>query len=246
MNLPIVDIFEKPYTFYEIRNATLEEILSAQEFAGISSTYIKTPKKVISSHVEAAIHILEQLDSALEHYIADFLGNNLNYQQWKKSMPSITPNPLSNYQKRYPSYDAVAVDAAINKVGHTLSEGQCLFHGGFWPTEKSTFTTDKPLSTSFSPQVALMNALRSGKAYDSNCVHLFVLIAKNPQTKVFSYKQLGTNLGHEKEVLFAKGAKLTLLNKFDITNQFKVVTTDSALREFTKNVTASVLVVNVS
>lgn len=71
-------------------------------------------------------------------------------------------------------------------------------------------TTERPLSSSFCPQVALRNADHKGKGYDAGRIDLLVLRATNPRTNVFAYKRKGTNLGHGNEVLFAARANLTL------------------------------------
>jgi len=49
-----------------------------------------------------------------------------------------------------------------------------------------------------------------GKAYDNGVLDLFVIRVKNSKTPVFVYDNKDPDLGHEKEVLFASGAKLTL------------------------------------
>lgn len=100
-----------------------------------------------------------------------------------------------------------------------LSDGQYLFHGGFIPIKiGETFTTIRPFSTSFCPQVALRNAEWAGKAYDAGEVNLIVLRTVNSQTKVFCFRINGTNKGHELEILFAAGAKITFRNKVKITD----------------------------
>ena len=138
-------------------------------------------------------------------------------------MPSKTPQALSRYQKSFPNYDPNCVDFEINQIGHCLSEGQTLFHGGIWPGGASThYKTTLPFSTSFCPQVALRNAEHRGKAYDSSRIDLLVLRATSPKTNVFCFKRSGTNLGHENEVLFASGACLILRNTHLIQGEYPV------------------------
>jgi hypothetical protein len=136
-------------------------------------------------------------------------------------MPSATPPAIATYQKKLAEANLPFVSIEIDQFGDLLSPGQCLFHGGLWPGG-TTFKTIRPLSTTFCPQVALSNALWNGKAYNSGRIDLFVLRATNPTTKVFVFKQKGTNLGHEKEVLFAGGAQLTLVLDTPIQANFPV------------------------
>ena len=148
-------------------------------------------------------------DNGLGNHINDALDNDSSYAVWRREMPSATPPNLKNYKSRYPAYDAVQVDSEINVHGACLSPGQVLFHAGVWPGGLS-LVTDRPLSSSFCPQVALRNAEHRGKAYDANRIDLFVLRIAASATKAFAYKRKGLALGHENEVLFASGANLSL------------------------------------
>ncbi|MGU3847378.1 hypothetical protein ACVZHT_38210, partial [Vibrio diabolicus] len=82
-------------------------------------------------------------------------------------------------------YNQSDVDADINSIGKTLSDGQFLFHGGLWFSScENEVTLRKPFSTSFCPQVALRNAEWRGKAYDQGQIDLLVLRVSNPKTNV--------------------------------------------------------------
>ncbi|WGE89861.1 hypothetical protein [Actinobacillus arthritidis] len=138
-------------------------------------------------------------------------------------MPSKTPAQLTNYQRRHILDNSVS--QVINEIGCVLTEGQFLFHGGSWWGNNeigSECITTRPFSTSFSPQIALLNAEWTGKAYDAGIIDLLVLKVVQPYTKVFSYKIKGTDKGHEKEVLFASGAKLRLVKTELIRSDYKV------------------------
>jgi hypothetical protein len=172
-------------------------------------------KARVSNHVEAASYMADYgADNGLENFIDRYLDNDLSYKTFRQAMPSKTPTALYDFQQKYPHYSSADVDSEIKNIGHTLSEGQILFHGGLWPnrTMKEIVLTS-PFSTSFCPQVALRNAEWKAKAYDSGQIDLFVLRASNPITNVFAFRGKGTKMGNEKEVLFASGANLRVRDR---------------------------------
>lgn len=124
-------------------------------------------------------------------------------------MPSKTPPALSDYKNKYPKCDFSAVNNAIKLCGKNLPDGQVLFHAGVWPGAQKVIT-NRPLSTTFCPQVALRNAEHKGKAFDVGRLDLFVLRACASTPKAFAYKRKGAKLGHENEVLIAAEATLVL------------------------------------
>lgn len=73
--------------------------------------------------------------------------------------------------------------------------------------------SERPLSTSFSPHMACQNAIWAGKAYDSGELHLMIMRVVNPSANAFCFRMRGTSKGHEKEVLFSAGARITLRDK---------------------------------
>ncbi len=214
-NLPIVDVFESPYELWEERDQTPEEMMQSGNFH--QRVKVKLEAKV-ANHVDAAKHtIVKVVDNQLERFIKDYLNQSLSYKNMRLEMPSQTPKSLSDYQRRFQSSTFEQVSIDINDYGKVLSEGQYLFHGGLYPINKGEFfKTERPFSTSFCPQIALRNAEWRGKGYDAGEIDLFVLRTVNPQTKVFCFRLNGTDKGHEAEVLFAAGAKITLRSKTKI------------------------------
>jgi len=211
MILPLVDVFNSPYEAWSTRNLTPEEMLEHYNRTKQMTTHVNDKLLArVNNALDAANYMARTgADNGLGNFINDTLDNNANLKSWRGFMPSITPVSLGNYQKRYPDCDFDAVNRDINNSANILSEGQVLFHGGLWPSPSgSNFTTSRPLSSTFCPQVALRNAEHKGKAYDSNRIDLFVLRSTNPKTNVFLYRRAGTNLGNENEVLFAAGANL--------------------------------------
>ena len=68
----------------------------------------------------------------------------------------------------------------------------------------------------------------------------------NPQTKAFVLRVKGTNLGHEKEVLFSSEAVLTLRNKTLITNKYKVGKVINGGKTIKKHIPAYVLEIDIT
>lgn len=225
MNLPLVDVFVFPYEVWSKRDPTEKEMMEHLRKTGQMIHYINDKLIArISNALEAANHISSiRVDNGLTYFINDALDKDSYFKTWRSCMPSKTPKELINYQQNYPLNDFTRTDQEIKNIGQTISERQYLFHGGLWPGGDSfEFKTQRPLSTSFCPQVALRNAEHRGKAYDDNQIDLLVLRATSPQTNVFSFRRAGTRMGHENEILFASGAKLTLLSRTLIRENYPV------------------------
>lgn len=216
--LPLVDVFSKPFEVWETREPSLDEV-----FAGGTLKPVKV--KIlgnIGSASEAANYIVRvRDDTGLSNHIRSALNESSDYKAWQKDMPSCTPKELSKYQQNYKQSDLALVSEEIAKEGKLLSSGQFLFHGGLWPNGKS-FVLTRPLSTSLCPQVALRNAEYKAKAYDAGRIDLWVLQVQRPNVRAFVYKNKGTNLGHEKEVLIGAGSRLTLTRETLVRNDYKV------------------------
>ncbi len=223
MNLPIVNAFSPPYEVWFERDPSLQEMFDYHQKNGFLLGKVKVElEAIIDSHFKAAEHMLMRgVDNALGNHIRNYLDIDSNFLHWKMNMPSQTPKALADYQRNYPNCDFEKVDEEINALQINLSEGQYLYHGGIFP-ETPDFMTVRPFSTSFCPQVALRNAEWCGKAYNDERIDLLVLRVVNPKTNIFLYKQKGTSLGHEEEVLFASGAQLTLQNRTLIRKDYRV------------------------
>lgn len=214
MILPLVDPFSQPYEAWTTRTPSIEEIMEIQKRTGKVSLHVNDQLIArVTTGLEAANHIGRVgMDNGLGNHINDTLDSDSSYPVWRREMPSSTPPGLKNYKSSYPAYDAAQVNSEIDTHGAFLSPGQVLFHAGVWP-DRNLLVTDRPLSTSFCPQVALRNAEHKGKAYDANRIDLIVLRVAASATKAFAYKRKGLRLGHENEVLFAAGASLSLISQ---------------------------------
>jgi len=216
MSLPLVNPFSTPYEAWSYRKVSLEE---AQEIYKATGRQDFEPKDrllaTITTAREAAVYMANGRsdNGLLEYHIDKALASDPAFDAWRDAMPSRTPPELSRYQRLYPQFNATKVEAAIEAHGVVLSEGQILFHGGIWPGgPANAYATYRPFATTFSPQVALLNAVHMDKAFIANRIDLMVLRAHQPRTKVFSFRISGTDKGHEKEALFASGATLHLIN----------------------------------
>lgn len=210
MILPIVDPFSQPFEVWTTRDATQEEML--EDFRRTGTMYARTNDRLIATVTngfEAAIYMAKVgADGALGNHVNNALDCDHNYNQWRLAMPRATPPGLKKYKSSYPHYDANEVNKEINEFGRYLPPGQVLFHAGVW-LGGTELVTDRPLSTSLCPQVALRNADHNGKAYEAGRIDLLVIRVAESATKAFAYKRKGMALGHENEVVFAAGASLS-------------------------------------
>ncbi len=243
--LPLINPFLQPYEKWSTRTLTPEEMLDIHRRTGQFELHINDRLlATVTNPFEAATHMAKVgVDNGLESHIDEALSNSQEYSLWRSSMPSRTPSEIAKYQKEYPYCNFENASAEINSIGATLSPGQILFHGGVWPGGQR-FVAERPLSTSLCSQVALRNAEHRGKAYDAGRIDLFVLYIAEPATNIFVYRRNGTNLGHEKEVLFAKGVELELCNQILIRNDYKVCKANG-INLLEKRVPIYVLEVNV-
>lgn len=246
--LPIVNTFNPPLEIWSQRNMTQEEMkFFYQQNGYIQHTINDKLIAKIDTSYKAAEYIAEVgADNRMENFIDSALSTNKNYKIMKQMMPSETPKELFNYQKKYPLYNDYQLNKDINEINTILSDEQVLFHGGKWIDDMQIkLITTKPFSTTFSPLVALNEALHRGKAIDANGIDLFVVKVKNPQTPVFVYKNNGTLLEHEKEVLFATGAQLKLISQKLINQNFRVTKIFNGLQEQEKYVPLRILEVEI-
>lgn len=241
----IVNVFKTPYEVWTTRAPTMDEVKQAGRMLhSVNDKLLYT----LNNHLDAAKHMLiKGADNALAHFIEDYLNESADLKKLRSAMPSKTPASISTYQQQYPQCNLLQVNNDIGIHGIKLDEENVLFHGGFWPPAWGTsYKTDKPLSTTFCPQVALRNAEHNGKAYDAGEIHLLVLKVVNPKTKAFIFRQNGTNLGHEKEVLFSSGAILTLRSKTLIKNDYRVAKSNGTSDSLIKEVPAYVVEIYIS
>ncbi|WP_439821867.1 hypothetical protein ACSPX5_13085 [Pseudomonas sp. HLG18] len=212
--LPIVDVFDPPYEVWSRRQLSEAERLSHYEkYKHFIFEINNELEKTIYSAFSAATHMAEvRSDNALESFIDDALDGSSAMEFVRSLMPDKTPQSLARYQTHYPYYDAIKVNKEIQEHGAIFDDGQFLFHGGGWPSGADEFVTDRPLSTSFCPQIALRNAEFKGKAYDLERVDLIVLRTASARCHAYVFGCEG-EMKHEKEVVFAAGAKLKLVNR---------------------------------
>ncbi len=248
MSLPLINVFELPYEAWKTRDLAQEEIKQHFEETRQFNTCINESLEArIETHVDAGRYILiEGEDNGLENHISNHLRGSTDFNQILSRMPFPIPDSIQEYKERYPEYDSDQVCADIVNSGEALKEGQYLFYGGLCTAKEGVeIITEKPLSTSFCPQVALRNAEWRGKAHDSGEVHLLVLKVTEPKTKAFVFPPEGY-LGNEKEVLFNAGAKLTVKRKTLIRTDYTVLKVDKSLREFKRQLSAYLIEIDVS
>lgn len=227
--LNIIDPFSPPFEIWKYRDPTFEERMAhCNEHGNIHAPMQKVKLlKTISNHHEAAIYQVKQGATEIEHHIDSYLSNSADFKDWRSQMPSAIPKEISNYQLRYSTNKAYDdVSRIINNIGICLPDGQHVFHGGMLPHMHGYLTTTRPLSTSFCPQVALREAEHNFKAFHAGKIELVVLRVKKPSTKAYVFRINGTDKGHEKEILFSSGAKITLRGCYALGEYYKVLSPD--------------------
>ena len=247
MTLQLIDVFETPYQVREYRELTWEERFYQMQHSGMAMYPCES--KVIASitnHMDAAIHMLNyKSDNALDSHINYALSSSNAFQEIV-SMLNQLPDAIETYKREYELANLDQVSTEVLAFGHNLHDGQILFHGGYFPYEVGdVLITDRPLSTSFCPQIALRNAEWRGKAFDQGEIHLLVLRVMQPSPKAFIFP-LDDELGIEKEVLISAHVQLQFISKKLIRNDYRLFKVDSQLNEFRKDGCAYVIEVSVS
>ncbi|MGJ0481819.1 hypothetical protein [Pantoea agglomerans] len=231
MTLPLINQFLFPCEIWETRPAERadfeERLLNGWHIARCTQSVKVNLLDKIDTPDKAAQYIHDgRYNVQIENYIEKSLSNiKSHYTLARQSMPSVTPDILSKYQRLYSSgIDMFKVDSAITS-GDYLADNQILFHGGGLLNNTKafdSFVTSRPLSTSLCPVKAFINGAWRGKYYNEGEVNLIILTAKKISKKAFVFRMNGTDKGHEKEILISSGATLTIISKYTIANDFIV------------------------
>lgn len=186
-----------------------------------TSPYTSGPTP-ISTALEAANHIaVHYPDNGLGNYVCSVLDASADYSAWIKAMPTKKPKAIATYQSNYDRRDDAAVNSDILTYGDTLNIGQLLFHGGHWTGGTGTAVMSRPLSTTFSPNVAFASALWKAKAYDAGRLDLIVLKTTTAATKAYVFNGRG-NLSHEREVLLPADTTLKFVHETCLQTAYNV------------------------
>lgn len=220
MNIKSINPFSVPYDMWQTREPTedeMQEMIEQNTWNPFVSINVQIDK-TISNPMDAAEFLASnQHESRLDRFVSTFFDKSTEYSKWLQLMPNTTPIELLIYQDSYPPNDLNIIDQKVKEHGIVIPDGQFLFHGGLWPKDKygvcsSKFVTDRVLSTSFCPKVALNNGEWRGKAWNADRLDLIVIKTNDSKTKAFIYDK-DEKHGHELEVLFAKGATLTFISE---------------------------------
>lgn len=239
MNLQLVNVFEEPYEFWETRDLSIDEIMARYKETGVPefSEKVRLVEKVENHHEAAHYMLRHRVDNALERHVEDGL-DGAAFNGMLSMMPSEVPSSIVDYKHNYPNYNLSLISDQIESVGGNLHEGQFLFHGGFCPgDEGQSVALDRPLSSSFCPQVALRNAEWRGKAYESGELHILIIRIVRPSPKAFIFPR-GGELGNEKEVLISPRSIMRVMKKIHVTNDYRVCKVDGSLNQTEKLVPA--------
>ena len=179
MNNKKIDLFENnELKIYSKRDRKPEECKSPSDIlVPVKDKLINT----INTSEDAVKHAIENYgDINLQNHISDALNSNKEFKALRGNVPSKTPKELSNYQKKYDRNDHKTKDKAdkkIKEIGTQLENGQELFHGGklIDTKEGNELTLSSPLSTTFDPVIANIEAIHKGKAYDEGELNINII-----------------------------------------------------------------------
>ncbi|EPW9635124.1 hypothetical protein ACS78I_18525 [Yersinia enterocolitica] len=231
-----IDPFSPPLEIWEKREPTeveIDELLSRGEWRPCCQIKVKIDSILNSAHDAAKLIARNKDENRIDHHVISYLERNMEYKKWRKGMPHPTPRQLIDYQENYPPKDFEVINSLISRHGMLIPEGQVLFHGGIWPLDEmggqvKSFLTNRVISTSFCPKVALNNGDWRGKAYDAGRMDLMVITIKNIDKKAFVFSlDEGTN-SHEMEVLFERGVQLNIVSSSAVNLHFKTCKSTSA------------------
>ena len=175
MNNKKIDLFkDNELKIYSTRERTPEECKSPSDILiPVNDKLIKT----IRTLEDAVKHVIENYgDQNLQNHISNALNSSKEFKALRAKVPSKTPKELSNYQKKYASNDNKIKDKAdkkIQEIGTLLPKEQELFHGGKLIDTKITLSS--PLSTTFDPVIANIEAIHKGKAYDEGELNINII-----------------------------------------------------------------------
>lgn len=224
MAVCVIDPYSSPVELWETREPTRQEcseMIKQRVWKPCVSIKVRIDR-IIRSPLDAAMFFASnQHDLRHDSHVRNYLDESDEYAKWLSFMPGVVPEELLSYQESYPPPDFDKVNEAVNVFGIIMPDEQFLFHGGGWPRDKdgnhvTTLITDRVLSTSLCPKVAINNAEWRGKAWVSNRLDLMVIKIKNSTTKSFVFDKDLPAQGHELEVLFAKGATLNFISEKEI------------------------------
>ncbi|MGP2978020.1 hypothetical protein ACTVLL_12820 [Serratia nevei] len=245
-----IDPFSPPLEIWEEREPTeveTDELLSRGEWRPHCQIKVKVDAILNSAHDAAKLIAGNKDENRIDHHVISYLEKNMEYKKWRECMPHPTPKQLIDYQENYPPKDFEVINSLISKHGMLIPEGQVLFHGGIWPLDNKmggqvkSFMTNRVLSTSFCPKVALNNGDWRGKAYDAGRIDLMVITIKNIDKKAFVFSLDEGSHSHEMEVLFEQGVQLSLVSSSTVNLHFKTCKSTSASDIDCKFIAANVL-----
>lgn len=220
----IINPYSSPHELWETREPTREEsseMIKQGTWKPCVSIKVKIDTTIHSPFDAAMFVASNQHDLRLDRYVHKYLDGSEQYAQWLSLMPESVPEELLSYQSSYPPSDFDKINDIVNVFGIHMPDDQVLFHGGVWPKNQYgnpevSLITDRVLSTSLCPKVAITNAEWKGKAWDSNRIDLMVIKVNCSTANAYIFDKELPQHGHELEILFAKDAVLRFISESEI------------------------------
>lgn len=207
MELELINAFVQPY---ESEDALIRDAFAAAKYLAAKPD----DQNALGSHIKKQVVAQRK------------------QQNWKETTKKTIPTALKAYKNNYSKCDKNKADSELKKLNITMTPGQILFHGGMLKTESQTnhIVLASPLSTTFSPVVAISEALWNGKAFDSEALHVNVLTIRDSEAKVFPFKP-NQKLGRELEVLLESGLILEKTKDFLACSSYEVSNAEGTRRK---------------
>ncbi|WP_170907948.1 MULTISPECIES: hypothetical protein [Vibrio] len=198
-----------PIDFFPLFDGPLQYEIELHEKAkkyGLPTQPLK-PVTKINSALDFLMHTIANYScSGVVHDFHSKILDSRAFAEIKRLTPYLKDISSTNLYRNIPQKAELhSVDAEIRDFGSLLPSGQTLFHGGSLPLNRP-LVTNRPLSTTYCPQVALWHADNDRLPDRNPTPVVWVLtVGQACSKKAIVFKKGGSNMANEFEVLIESG-----------------------------------------
>ncbi|ELR64465.1 hypothetical protein C942_02489 [Photobacterium marinum] len=174
----------------------------------------KTEK--INDPCEFLLHTINNYGhSGLIYNYREQILSSLEFRDVKRLTPYLKDIPSTNRYRNIPQRAILSdVNAEIRDFGSYLAENQVLFHGGSTTIDQQIIT-DRPLSTTLCPQIALWHAENDFLPNRNLTPVIWILtVSQEIKKKAIIFRKAGSNMEHEFEVLLESGVFIKPIKRY--------------------------------
>ncbi|NBF13250.1 hypothetical protein [Pseudomonas sp. Fl4BN1] len=214
-HLPLIDL-------YPISDRPLDQrevLLHEAAFKNKWPTVPLREQQTVTNARDFVLHTLKYFGgSGVVNEFRRQLKEHASLRQAKSAMPYLKDSvPLKRYQRGSSTVCLATLNDEVRRLGKPLAAGQVLFHGGSChPREVASFTTSKPLSTSFCPQIAAWHAYHDLNPAPNPIPAIWILNAPYGNRKAVIYRKGAPGMENEQEVLIESGSTITPRCMFNV------------------------------